>query len=200
MEYTTPPAISATPVPWRLFAAFLLGLPIGPYPIIPAWLQWIAPVITLAVAMLISIQLDPFVRKKKTGELALRASWLALVVMGIIVVAMAVLIGVGSGIAGLALIPLGVSLAVTFSVGSSQTLHWALGCGLAAWFGVSIHLLAGIAIFATSSESALGNIIIALTAIEVMVGMVIAIPGALLGISLRVWLLGRPSTPSHAKK
>jgi len=53
---------------------------------------------------------------------------------------------------------------------------------------VSIHLLAGIAIFATSSESALGNIIIALTAIEVMVGMVIAIPGALLGISLRVWL------------
>ncbi len=66
--------------------------------------------------------------------------------------------------------------------------------------GVSIHLLAGIAIFATSSESVLGNIIIALTAIEVMVGMVIAIPGALLGISLRVWLLGRPSTPLHTKK
>lgn len=73
---------------------------------------------------------------------------------------------------------MGVSLAVTFTVGSGQTLQWAPGCGLAAWLGV---------IF---SDGALGNIIIVLTAIEVIVGMVIAIPGALLGRSLRVWLLG----------
>ena len=65
-----------------------------------------------------------------------------------------------------------------------------LWCGLAAWLGVCIHLLVGIAIIAASREGTFG-IIMMLTAIEMIVGMVIAIPGALLGKFLWGWLLGR---------
>jgi len=168
----------------------LLGLPIGPFPVIPLWLEWTAPVVALATAMLISIQLDAGARQEKTGERARRASQLMLLVSGIFVAAIAILIGLGFGFEGLALIPLGVSLAVTFAVGSGGTRRLALGCGLAAWLGVSVHLLAAVAIIDFSSESVYGDVIIVLTVIEVIVGMVIAIPGALLGRVLRVRLLG----------
>jgi hypothetical protein len=154
------------------------------------WLQWTAPVVALAAAMLISIQLDAGARQEKTGERARRASQLVLLMSGIFVAAIAILIGLGFGFEGLALIPLGVSLAVTFAVGSGGTRKLALGCGLAAWLGVSVHLLAAVAIIDFSSESVYGGVIIVLTAIEVIVGMVIAIPGALLGRALRVRLLG----------
>ena len=190
MQRTTPPAIPATPVRLRLLAAFLLGLPIGPLPFILPWVQWAAPVVVLAAVMLISIQLDTVVRQRKTDERAGRALLLVLLVLGIIVVTMAILFGVGSGFAGLALIPLGVSLAVTFAIGSGGTLQLTLGCGMAAWSGVSIHLLAGVAFIAMFSDGASGGIIMVLTAIEVIVGMVIAMPGALLGKFLRGWVLG----------
>jgi hypothetical protein len=191
MQRTTPPAILVTPVRSRLLVAFLLGLPIGPLPFILPWLQWVVPVVWLAAALLVSIQLDPVVRQRTIDERAGRASLLMLLALGIIVAAMAILIGVGLGIAGLALIPLGVSLAITFIVDDGGTVQLALGCGLAAWFGVCIHLLVGIAIIATSSEGAFG-VILMLTAIEMIVGMVIAIPGALLGRFLRGLLLGGP--------
>lgn len=190
MQHSMPPTVPATLVHVRLLTAFLLGLPIGPLPVIPLWLQWAAPVVALAAAMLISIQLDVGARQEKMGERARRASQLMLLVSGIFVVAIAILIGLGFGFEGLALIPLGVSLAVTFAVGSGGTRQLALGCGLAAWLGVSAHLLAAIAIIDFSSESAYGDVIIVLTAIEVIVGMVIAIPGSLLGRALRVGLLG----------
>ena len=189
MQRTTPQVISVPPVRSRLLVAFLLGLPIGPLPFMFPWLQWVMPVVWLAAVLLISIQRDPVVRQGMTDERARRASLLMLLVLGIMVTAMGILFGVGSGIAGLALIPLGVSLAVTFAVGSGGKLPLALGCGLAAWLGVCMHLLVGIAIIAVSCEGALG-IIIMLTAIEMIVGMVIAIPGALLGKFLRRWLLG----------
>jgi hypothetical protein len=153
------------------------------------WLQWVLPVVWLAAVLLISIRRDPVVRQGTIDGRAGRASLLMLLVLGIMVAAMGILFGVGSGVAGLALIPLGVSLAVTFAVGSGGRLPMALGCGLAAWLGVCMHLLVGIAIIAASREGALG-IIMMLTAIEMVVGMVIAIPGALLGRFLRRWLLG----------
>jgi hypothetical protein len=193
MQHSTPPTVPTVPptlVHVHLLSAFLLGLPIGPFPVIPLWLQWTAPVVALAAAMLISIQLDAVARQEKMGERARRASQLVLLVSGIFVAAIAILIGLGFGFEGLALIPLGVSLAVTFAVGSGGTRKLALGCGLAAWLGVSVHLLAAVAIIDFSSESVYGGVIIVLTAIEVIVGMVIAIPGALLGRVLRVRLLG----------
>jgi len=189
MQRTTPLATSVAPVRLRLLVAFLLGLPIGPLPFMMPWLQWVLPVLWLAAVLLISIQRDPVVRQGMTDERARRASMLMLLVLGIMVAAMGFLFGVGSGIAGLALIPLGVSVAVTFAVGSGGRLPLALGCGLAAWLGVCVHLLVGIAIIAASCEGAFG-IIMMLTAIEMMVGMVIAIPGALLGKVLRRGLLG----------
>jgi hypothetical protein len=191
MQHSTPPTVPATVVHVRLLAAFLLGLPIGPLPVIPLWLQWTAPLVALVAAMLISIQLDAGARQDATGERARRASQVVLLVSGIFVAAIAILIGLGFGFEGLALIPLGVSLAVTFAVGSGGTRQLALGCGLAAWLGVSVHLLAAIAIIDFSSESAYWGVIFVLTAIEVIVGMVIAIPGSLLGRALRVWLLGK---------
>jgi hypothetical protein len=193
MQHSMPPTVPTVPttlVHVRLLTAFLLGLPIGPLPVIPLWLQWTAPVVALAAAMLISIQLDAGARQEKMGERARRASQLVLLVSGIFVAAIAILIGLGFGFEGLALIPLGVSLAVTFAVGSGGTRRLALGCGLAAWLGVSVHLLAAIAIIDFSSESVYGDVIIVLTVIEVIVGMVIAIPGSLLGRELRVRLLG----------
>jgi hypothetical protein len=189
MQRTTPPAISVAPVRLRLLVAFLLGLPIGPLPFLLPWLLWVMPVMWLAAVLLISIQRDPVVRQGMTDERARRASLLMLLILGMIVATMAILFGVGSGIAGLALIPLGVSLIVTFAVGSGGRLLMALGCGLAAWLGVCIHLLVGIAIIAASREGTFG-IIMMLTGIEMIVGMVIAIPGALLGKFLRRWLLG----------
>ncbi len=185
-------APSARSVSLRLLIAFLLGLPLGPDPTFPEWLQWTIPVVVLVFAMLLSIQLDPNVRRGViTPERAVRASLFVLLLTMLMVAVMALLISAGSGFVGLALIPLGISLVATFTVGSSGMWWLALAYGLIAWLGASVHLLLGISLLSTTPVNTFGDIIFVLTLVEVIVGMVIAIPGALLGRLMHILLLGK---------
>src|SRR5712692_8153353 len=90
-------APSARSVSLRLLIAFLLGLPLGPVPTFPEWLQWTMPVVVLIFAMLLSIQLDPNVRQGViTPERAMRASLFVLLLAIVLVAVMALLISAGS--------------------------------------------------------------------------------------------------------
>ena len=182
---------SSTAVSFRLLLAFLLGLPLGPLPFVPNWMQWFAPITVLVVAVLLSIQLDPLVRSGIiTPERAVQISFLPLLLIGVVVATMAILLALGTGFIGLTLIPLDVSLFATFAV-SSRSDHWrhAIAYGLAAWLGVTVHLLLGIFVISALPGNTFGDIVFVLTLIEVSVGMVIAIPGAFLGHLLRIGLL-----------
>jgi len=189
-----PITVASTPssVPFRLLLAFLLGLPLGPLPFAPDWIQWFAPITVLVVALLLSIQLDPLVRSGTiTAEHAVHISLLSLFLIGVVVGTMAILLALGTGFIGLTLIPLGVSLFATFAVGSTRNLWWqSISYGLTAWLGVTVHLLIGIFVISTLPGNTSGYIVFVLTLIEVIVGMVIAIPGAFLGRVLRIGLLG----------
>src|SRR5229473_2739085 len=86
-------APSARSVSLRL----LIGLPLGPVPTFPEWLQWTIPVVVLIFAMLLSIQLDPNVRRGViTPERAVRASLFVLLLTMLMVAVMALLISAGS--------------------------------------------------------------------------------------------------------
>ena len=188
----TIPALSpASAVPFRLLLAFLLGLPLGPLPFAPNWMQWFAPITVLVVAVLLSIQLDPLVRSGTiTPERAVQISFPPLLLIGVVVATMAILLALGTGFIGLTLIPLGVSLFATFAVsGRSDRWRHAIGYGLAAWIGVTVHLLLGIFVISALPGNTFGYIVFILTLIEVGVGLIIAIPGAFLGRMLRVGLL-----------
>lgn len=191
MHDSTPLASTSSSVPFRLLLAFLLGLPLGPLPFAPDWIQWFAPITVLVVALLLSIQLDPLVRSGTiTAERAVYISLLSLLFIGVVVGTMAILLALGTGFIGLALIPLGISLFATFAVSSSSD-RWrhSIGYGLAAWLGATVHLLLGIFVISALPGNTFGYIVFVLTLIEVIVGMVIVIPGAFLGRVLRAGLL-----------
>jgi hypothetical protein len=183
----------------RLGISFVLGLQfvlsslfsaspsLGPY----YWLAWV-PVIVLLVAMVLSMMFDPRVRQgtvtsEQVGAGILRVLLVTvpLIVIGFILLATDLPIGP----LGLILIPLGVGLAVAFSVGSTST-GWAMLCGLMAWFGTAIPFgIAGYLQFDQSGNN-YGTFVFALILLGIFAGFGVAMIGGLFGRGLRRWALG----------
>jgi hypothetical protein len=183
----------------RLLISFLLGLQfvlsslfsaspsLGPY----YWLAWV-PVAVLLVAMLLSMLFDPRVRQgtvpsQRMGTGILRVLLVTVPFILISFVLLATDMSIGPF--GLILIPIGIGLAVAFSVGSAST-GWAMLCGLVAWFGTAIPFgVIGYLQFNQSGNN-YGSFVFALILVGIFAGFGLAMLGSLLGKGLRRWALG----------
>jgi hypothetical protein len=182
----------------RLGISFLLGLQfvlsslfsaspiLGPY----YWLAWL-PVAVLLLTMLFSMMFDPRVRQGSVTPQQVGAGILRvlLVTVSFTVISFALLTtNSPAGPLGLILIPLGVGLAVAFSMGGTS-MERAMLCGLAAWLGTAIPF----GVFGYLQYYQPGNnyssFIFALILAGIFGGFGLAMIGSILGRGLRLWAL-----------
>lgn len=186
------------PIPLRLVIALLLGLQFGvlafyqPPSVAWLWVPWL-PLAILLASMLVSIWLDPRVRRGEIEEeqvlRGLVRFLLALIVPVIFLVILFFFIrSVGAIV--LELIPLALGVITAFTLIGSRRNGLAVLCGLLTWLGVGLPFLFSTYMTSQQPGNDLASLPFILLTIGVLVGFAFAALGGFLGRLLRHWVLG----------
>ncbi|HEX7735139.1 MAG TPA: hypothetical protein VF458_09750 [Ktedonobacteraceae bacterium] len=198
MSDLLPARILQWPISLRLVVALLLGLQFGALAFFQPgengwiWVPWL-PLVILLAAMVVSIWIDPRVRRGEVEDLRVLQGLVRFLLAIIVpVIALVVLFffirSVGAIVLELIALALGVITAFTL-IGSRRS-GLAVLCGLLAWLGVGLPFLFSTYLTSQQPGNGLGSLAFMLLAIGVPIGFGFAALGGFLGRLLRHWVLG----------